>query len=108
MKNIKLNSNINEQKKEYLKIFSKNVFEKIFFDNQKKLNKKCKIILENYLNNFFKWIFEKSENYMINFISQNSYELISDLLTIQHSINSEFDNKLKIQKNNEEWKNEID
>ena len=80
MKNIKLKSNINEQKKEYLKIFSKNVFEKILFDNQQKLNKKCKIILENYLNNFFKWIFEKSENYMINFISQNSYELISDLL----------------------------
>ena len=108
LKDIKLNSNINEQKRIYLKIFSHHIFEKILFDNKKKLNENNKNILNNYLNNFFKWILEKSEEYMINFISENSFELISDLLSIQHSINSKYDNKLQIQKNNEEWKDEID
>jgi hypothetical protein len=108
MKNIKLNSNINEQKKRYLKIFSKNIFEKILFDNKNKLNKECIKVLENYLNIFFKWIIQKSEEYMNNFIRSNSNELISDLLNLQHEINSKYDNKLQIQKNTDEWKEEID
>lgn len=108
MKNIKLNSNINEQKKRYLKIFSKNIFEKILFDNKNKLNKECIKFLENYLNIFFKWIIQKSEEYMNNFIRSNSNELISDLLNLQHEINSKYDNKLQIQKNTDEWKEEID
>ena len=108
MKNIKLNSNINEQKKRYLKIFSRNIFEKILFDNKNKLNKECIKFLENYLNIFFKWIIQKSEEYMNNFIKSNSNELISDLLNLQHEINSKYDNKLQIQKNTDEWKFEID
>ena len=108
MKDIKLNSNINEQKKIYLKIFSRHIFEKVLFDKKKKLNENSINILNNYLNNFFKWILDKSEQYMIDFISKNSFELISELLTVQHTINSKYDNKLQIQKNNEEWKEEID
>lgn len=108
MKDIKLNSNISEQKKLYLKIFMNDVFEKILFDKKKKLDENCRNILKQYLDNFFKWIMAKSEEYMINFISQNSYELISELLNIQYTINSKFDNKLQAQKNNEEWKEELD
>ena len=108
MKDIRLNSDINDQKKKYLKIFSNNIFEKILFDNKKHLSETCKKILENYLNYFFKWILEKSEQYMIDFISKNSFELISELLSIQHSINAKYDNKLQIQKNTEEWKEELD
>ena len=45
---------------------------------------------------------------MNNFIRSNSNELISDLLNLQHEINSKYDNKLQIQKNTDEWKEEID
>ena len=108
MKNIKLNSNINEQRKKYLKIFSYHIFEKILFDNKKALDQNSKKILENYLNYFFKWILANSEKYMMDFISSNSHELISELLTAQHMINSQYDNKLQTQRNKEEWKKEID
>ena len=108
MKNITLNSNIDEQRKKYLKIFCEDIFEKILYESKKSLNQNCKNILENYLNYFFKWILEKSEKYMIDYISKTSFELISDLLKIQHSINAKYDNKLQIQKNTEEWKEEMD
>ena len=108
MKNIKLNSNISEQRKKYLKIFSKHIFEKVLFDNKRNLDSNCKKALENYLNYFFKWIITNSEEYMMDFISKNSHELISELLSVQHNINSQYDNKLKIQRNNEEWKKEMD
>ena len=107
MKDIKLDSNLKEQKEKYLKIFS-NIFEKILFENKKKIDQNCEHLLENYLNNFFNWTFHESNDYMIDFISKNSFELISDLLTIQHNINWTYDNKLSVQKNTEEWKKEID
>ena len=107
MKDIKLDSNLKEQKEKYLKIFS-NIFEKILFENKKKIDQNSEHLLEKYLNNFFNWTFQESNDYMINFISENSFELISDLLTIQHNINWTYDNKLSVQKNTEEWKKEID
>ena len=107
MKDIKLDSNLKEQKEKYLKIFS-NIFEKILFENKKKIDQNSEHLLEKYLNNFFNWTFQESNDYMINFISENSFELISDLLTIQHNINWTYDNKLSIQKNTEAWKKEID
>lgn len=108
MKNIKLDSDLEEQKENYLKIFTNNIFEKILFDNKNKLSKNCIHFLRNYLNNFFVWTIQQSNEYMMNFISQNSLELISNLLTIQHDINSKHDNKLPCQKNTEKWKKEID